>query len=166
MYRLSTWSRERRTVKRYISCFELWFFGNCSVKQPSGWFCLGLLWINLTENENHHHYSSPIFTIIIVFKEPHHFVNPGVILLICHGFCQVLQWFRLDFLEPFFESRYWSVVVNMLDSYWIYLIHDCLDVFVIWRELFTLIFAIGLPSIWVGLLSHYWNYSLDFNLSL
>ncbi len=62
---------EQRTVEGYLyrlSCFEIWFFSNCSVKQPSGYLCLDWIGIGfcewaLTESERIitiiHHLSSP-----------------------------------------------------------------------------------------------------------
>ncbi len=72
--------RSGETQERH---FELWFFGNCSVKQPSGRFCLHLnwhwlLWINAHGNgilNIFHRLSSPP---VIIFKESHHFFNPGL----------------------------------------------------------------------------------------
>ncbi len=58
---LAPWA-ERSSDFRGLSCFELWFFNICSVKQPSSQFCLVLIGIGfcetvLMENKNHHNSS-------------------------------------------------------------------------------------------------------------
>ena len=45
------WSRD---TQEHLS-FELWFFSNCSEKQPSGWFCLDSDWHLLLWISDHRH---------------------------------------------------------------------------------------------------------------
>jgi hypothetical protein len=106
-YSLSTWPRRQRMVKWYprTYIYELWFFSNCSEKQPSVWsvlpgFGLAFAFVNkCSRTRKHHHFHHLSSPTVINFEECHHLFNPEV-KVSCFAmvsssfvrFCNGLQW--------------------------------------------------------------------------
>ncbi len=107
---LAVWAEDGQAIPQERLCFELWFFSNCSAKQPSGQFYLDLdwhwlLWINAHGNgilNIFHRLSTPP---VIIFKESHHFFKL---------FCFFAMVIRFGWILSLFESRYWSIIVDIL----------------------------------------------------
>ncbi len=74
---LAAWAKDGQAIPKDFNVLS--FDSSVLFCEATEWSDLpGLTWHWLTENKNHHHYSSPIITTSIVFKESHHFVNTGV----------------------------------------------------------------------------------------
>ncbi len=82
---LSIWPCGQRMVKRYPreSICELWFFSNCSQKQPSSRFCLDLDWHSLLWRSAHR------YGIITIFITYHHNQSSALRNL---TICSNLEW--------------------------------------------------------------------------
>ncbi len=130
-YRLSTCPCGWRTAKQYprASVLSFRFFSNCSDKQPSGQFCLGLFWHSLCEQMLADTASSPFSSLIIVIcssssRNLTTCFNPGVkvscyaflFALVSSSFAWILLCFSHQFLlwEFLLKSWYRLAVVYML----------------------------------------------------